>query len=57
MSTPDPEITRPRMSTRVDEVLQQMIRQAVADGPYMDESEFHREALRAHLRRTNGRQP
>lgn len=57
MSTPDAANTRPQMSTRVDSVLQEMIQQAVADGPYMDESEFHREALRAHLRRMNGGQP
>lgn len=57
MSTPDTDSTRPRMSTRVDSVLQEMIQEAVADGPYMDESEFHREALRAHLRRMNGGRP
>lgn len=54
MST-DVDNGSPRMSLRIDEVLQQMVKDAVAEGPYLDESEFYREALRAHLRRVNGR--
>lgn len=46
-----------RTSVRFDHVLDERLQKAVTKHGYMDNSEFIREAVRAHLRRVNGREP